>query len=178
MKSSIKSFIHNNYNFIIKLSIIGVLCCIIYVLYYKTNESFVTTTSTATTTTLIPTTTTKPILYNLFNSSRRTGVCIVPDGIAYANITVIGVKGGDNTVKGENGGYVNQFGDAAAYLTLNVGGLSKKVGLSSFGLGVDYDFTSTGSLHLRHKWFGHKDANFIKDKFKGQETYLELKVFF
>lgn len=70
------------------------------------------------------------------------------------------VKGGKNTVKdSETGGYINQTG-------------------YSYGAGIDYDFISTGSLHLRHKWFDHNDTNFKRDKFKGQETYLELKIFF
>jgi len=68
-------------------------------------------------------------------------------------------KGGLNTKLGENGKPFDQLG-------------------TSLGFGIDYDFVKTGSLHLRHKWFNHKDVNFVLDKFKGQETYLELKFFF
>lgn len=47
-----------------------------------------------------------------------------------------------------------------------------------YGFGIDYDFASKAGLYLRHRWFDHKDVNFVKDVFKGQETSLELKVFF
>ena len=50
---TIKNIKINNYNIIVKFSIICVLLSVIYFLYYrmnKINESFVTTTSTATTT--------------------------------------------------------------------------------------------------------------------------------
>ena len=47
-----------------------------------------------------------------------------------------------------------------------------------FGLGVDYNFHSRASLHLRHRWFTHEDKNFTRDKFRGNEMTLEFKVFF
>lgn len=46
------------------------------------------------------------------------------------------------------------------------------------GAGIDYDFTSTASLHLRHTRMSQKDKNFLFDRFKGSETNLELKIFF
>lgn len=47
-----------------------------------------------------------------------------------------------------------------------------------YGLGLDYNFHGRASLHLRHRWFDHKDENFILDQFKGNEMTVELKVFF
>jgi hypothetical protein len=47
-----------------------------------------------------------------------------------------------------------------------------------FGLGIDYDVNKTTGLHLRHTWMNHKDKNFTRDVFKGQETTFELKIFF
>ncbi|HEY8402604.1 MAG TPA: hypothetical protein VIK89_15150 [Cytophagaceae bacterium] len=46
------------------------------------------------------------------------------------------------------------------------------------GFGIDYDFTSNAGIHLRHTRFDHNDKNFVLDKFKGNETTLELKLFF
>jgi hypothetical protein len=47
-----------------------------------------------------------------------------------------------------------------------------------FGIGLDYDYASRAGLYLRHRWYYHKDKNFINDAFQGQETSLELKIFF
>lgn len=47
-----------------------------------------------------------------------------------------------------------------------------------YGLGVDYNFHSRASLHVRHRWFDHKDKNFTLDKFKGNEMTVEFKAFF
>lgn len=46
------------------------------------------------------------------------------------------------------------------------------------GVGIDYDFSPTAGLHLRHKYMWHEDKNFVLDKYDGHETYLELKIFF
>lgn len=46
------------------------------------------------------------------------------------------------------------------------------------GVGLDYDFADFAGLYIRHRWMRHDDINFVKDKFKGQETTVELKVFF
>lgn len=46
------------------------------------------------------------------------------------------------------------------------------------GLGVDYDFNKQANLHLRHRWMFQQDENFVLDKFRGQETYFELKILF
>ncbi|HEY8402923.1 MAG TPA: hypothetical protein VIK89_16775 [Cytophagaceae bacterium] len=47
-----------------------------------------------------------------------------------------------------------------------------------YGLGLDYNFHSRASLHFRHRWFDHKDKNFTRDVFKGNEMTVEFKVFF
>lgn len=44
--------------------------------------------------------------------------------------------------------------------------------------GIDYDLTKNTNIHLRHKWYGHKDVNFVLDEFKGTETVFEFKLFF
>lgn len=46
------------------------------------------------------------------------------------------------------------------------------------GFGLNYDFTPTAGLYLRHKWMKHTDPNFVEDQFKGTETTVELKYFF
>jgi hypothetical protein len=47
-----------------------------------------------------------------------------------------------------------------------------------FGLGFDYDINGKTGFYVRHRWFSHRDKNFILDRFKGQETSVEFKVFF
>lgn len=47
-----------------------------------------------------------------------------------------------------------------------------------YGFGIDYDFGNNIGLFLRHRWMYHKDRNFVLDEFKGQETTVELKLFF
>ena len=49
---------------------------------------------------------------------------------------------------------------------------------TGFGIGIDYDFASTAGIYFRHRWFDHKDSNFKLDRFKGQESSVELKIFF
>jgi hypothetical protein len=48
----------------------------------------------------------------------------------------------------------------------------------SYGLGLDYDLSNRAGLFIRHRWFDFKDVNQKLDKFKGQETSIELKIFF
>jgi hypothetical protein len=47
-----------------------------------------------------------------------------------------------------------------------------------YGFGVDYDFANNAGLFLRHRWMQNEDKSFVLDKFKGQETIVELKIFF
>lgn len=46
------------------------------------------------------------------------------------------------------------------------------------GVGLDYDFADYAGIYLRHRWMHHDDVNFVKDRFTGTETTIELKVFF
>jgi hypothetical protein len=48
----------------------------------------------------------------------------------------------------------------------------------AYGFGIDYDFADNAGIYLRHRWMDHADKNFQLDVFKGQETTLELKLFF
>ena len=45
-----------------------------------------------------------------------------------------------------------------------------------YGVGLDYDFADFAGLYLRHRWMYHDDINFVKDKFQGQQTTVELQV--
>lgn len=49
---------------------------------------------------------------------------------------------------------------------------------TGYGLGFDYDIKGRAGIFFRHRWFFHEDRNQFKDKFYGQETTLELKIFF
>ena len=49
---------------------------------------------------------------------------------------------------------------------------------TGYGFGIDYDFAPNAGLFVRHRWMSSKDYNFTLDRFKGQETVVELKVFF
>lgn len=46
------------------------------------------------------------------------------------------------------------------------------------GLGLDIALNNNTSLYLRHRYFNHKDKNFVLDNNKGHETTLEIKVNF
>jgi hypothetical protein len=47
-----------------------------------------------------------------------------------------------------------------------------------YGAGIDYAFSKNGGVYLRHRWFSHNDVHFTRDRFRGQETSLEVKIFF
>jgi len=49
---------------------------------------------------------------------------------------------------------------------------------TGYGLGLDYDFSERAGLFFRHRIFHHRDKNFTKDEFQGQESSVELKIFF
>ena len=49
---------------------------------------------------------------------------------------------------------------------------------AGYGAGFDWDFTSQASIDFRYRWYNHKDKNFTKDKFAGQEMTVEFKLFF
>lgn len=47
----------------------------------------------------------------------------------------------------------------------------------ALGFGFGYDFSTRATFHFRHKWMTHEDKNFVLDRFRGQETTVELKIF-
>ncbi|HEX8545959.1 MAG TPA: hypothetical protein VF691_03295 [Cytophagaceae bacterium] len=47
-----------------------------------------------------------------------------------------------------------------------------------YGAGVDVSINERTGLFIRQRWFSHKDLHFIRDRFSGYETSLELKIFF
>ncbi len=49
---------------------------------------------------------------------------------------------------------------------------------TALALGFDYDINRQMNIHLRRRYFTHKDFNFYKDAFSGNETTLEFKIFF
>ncbi len=46
------------------------------------------------------------------------------------------------------------------------------------GLGFDISLGKNAGLFFRHRWFGFEDTSFQLDTFSGQESSLEIKVFF
>lgn len=48
----------------------------------------------------------------------------------------------------------------------------------SFGLGLDFALSAKAFLFLRQRWFEYEDKNFVGEAFKGQESTIELKMFF
>jgi hypothetical protein len=49
---------------------------------------------------------------------------------------------------------------------------------TGYGVGFDYDYAARAGFYFRHRWFSQKDPNFTLDRFKGQETSMEMKIFF
>ena len=46
------------------------------------------------------------------------------------------------------------------------------------GIGFDQSLGRNAGLFVRHRWFAFEDRSFALDQFKGQETLVELKIFF
>lgn len=68
------------------------------------------------------------------------------------------------------GGYNTEV-DAVTNRPLNQTG-------KGLGIGLDISLGRNAGLFIRHRWFFFEDTSFERDKFQGQETMLELKVFF
>lgn len=49
---------------------------------------------------------------------------------------------------------------------------------TGYGAGIDVDLGRNAQLYVRSRWFYFEDESFPLDKFKGQETLVELKIFF
>ncbi len=132
------------------------------------------------------------VLMNLttFNSIQKnfSGVPVVTDRAfartLFTEITVackltnkytIVVNGGIERLKGNNKTLANPDNGNP---TADAIGVAADQHGETYGIGVDYDFSSTAGLHIRHRWFNHQDFNLVLDKFKGSETMFELKLFF
>jgi len=48
----------------------------------------------------------------------------------------------------------------------------------SYAIGLDITLSKSVGLYIRHRWMNYKDTNFALDKYKGQETTVELKLYF
>gem|GEM_PF-856170 len=100
----------------------------------------------------------------------------------HSKITLVGFLGGERVM----GNKRTEEADANGKLIVDANGrpISSPNGKPinqygyGFGTGIDYNFNSVASLHLRQRWFSHKDTNFTLDKFKGNEMTIELKIFF
>jgi len=49
---------------------------------------------------------------------------------------------------------------------------------TGIGIGFDWTLASSTGLYLRHRWMDFEDRSFAEDTYAGQETTLELKIFF
>ncbi|MGC6433420.1 MAG: hypothetical protein ACON4M_04430 [Crocinitomicaceae bacterium] len=52
-----------------------------------------------------------------------------------------------------------------------------QIGLS-YAIGVDISLSKNTGLYIRHRWMDYEDLNYTLDKYKGQETSVELKIYF
>lgn len=94
----------------------------------------------------------------------------------YSDITLAYALGKKYMVVGHFGNE-QVWGNDRINLSPNNGEVINQSG-QSFAIGIDYDFIKNAGIHIRHKWMVHKDENFALDRFKGQETTFELKIFF
>ena len=46
------------------------------------------------------------------------------------------------------------------------------------GLGFDWTIAQNAGLYFRHRWMDFEDRNFALDTYSGQESTVELKIFF
>lgn len=49
---------------------------------------------------------------------------------------------------------------------------------ASYAIGLDLLLSKNVGLYVRHRWMDYKDANFSLDRYAGQETTVELKLYF
>ena len=57
-------------------------------------------------------------------------------------------------------------------------GLPRDQLATGLGLGFDWSLAPNAGLYLRHRWMDFEDRSFAVDAYAGQETTLELKIFF
>ncbi|NVK04553.1 MAG: hypothetical protein HWD92_07005 [Flavobacteriia bacterium] len=74
-------------------------------------------------------------------------------------------------------GYERNIGN---YDTELNGNTLRPLNQNGWGVGVGFDVSlgSNAGLFFRHRWFSFEDTSFELDAFSGQESSLELKVFF
>ena len=48
----------------------------------------------------------------------------------------------------------------------------------SFATGFDLSISKNAALYFRQRWMNYQDKSFIKDRYIGTESTLELKIFF
>ena len=61
--------------------------------------------------------------------------------------------------------------DLITYRPRNQSGLS-------FATGFDLSISKNAALYFRQRWMNYQDKSFIKDRYIGTESTLELKIFF
>ncbi|MCH8554409.1 MAG: hypothetical protein LAT76_04570 [Schleiferiaceae bacterium] len=74
-------------------------------------------------------------------------------------------------------GYERIIGNRQTELDIDTGNPTNQNGWGT-GLGFDLTLGKNAGLYFRHRWFFFEDKSFVLDKYVGQETLVELKVFF
>ncbi len=74
-------------------------------------------------------------------------------------------------------GYDRIIANQNTVLDLDTGLAKDQTGLS-YAIGLDVQLSKNTGLYVRHRWMTYEDANFSLDKYKGQETTVELKIYF
>jgi hypothetical protein len=59
-----------------------------------------------------------------------------------------------------------------------VAGLARNQIGKALGVGLDVLLSNSANLYFRQRWFSFDDKNFDKEEFQGQESTIELKIFF
>ncbi len=87
---------------------------------------------------------------------------------------VMSVYGGLEYIKG------NKYTDTTTAAN-GVGGVTGKARNQigrGFGIGADIALTNHSYLFIRQRWFSFDDKYFLNENFQGQETTVELKIYF
>jgi hypothetical protein len=59
-----------------------------------------------------------------------------------------------------------------------VAGLARNQIGKSLGVGLDVLLSNSANIYFRQRWFSFDDRSFNKEEFQGQESTIELKIFF
>jgi hypothetical protein len=79
---------------------------------------------------------------------------------------ILAIYGGLETIKGNQETDLNAMGKAR-----------DQIG-KAIGFGVDLSLSTQTTLFFRQRWFSFQDANFLDEKFAGNEGTIELKIYF